>query len=659
MSKLASLHSQLTTLKHTRATVRLVTAFAALATAILWALIGIFILDFAFELPLLPRLIVMVIGALASFWAFTKYTRPMLGVEETELDMALMVERQQRIDSDLVAALQFEAPEAADWGSRQLEGAVIDYVAEFGNALNVFEGFNREQMTRRATVLGVTALVIVAFVLVAPTHAGVFFNRLLMGHRHYPSDTKIEQVLVNDLAVLSAADGSALPKTVKGAQGQPMLFYVQCSGDLPSTGTLRVRSINGGPARPVEMKTLTLDERATLLRTAQTRLEEAIAKDDVDVSTPWQNNVAALTAFDAPEVATRLRDLKSDRAQLPELLTEVKQTLAAWPAKADKTAVYLGDMGRLVDEVRYSLYVGDAWTDPALVRMIPLPVVELVPTIIAPKYARNVKDEEPQTSRQISVLEGSDVELTLNSVNKKPLKEAWLIAKGKEKAQRIAMVKQDDKGLTWALPLQNSPFKRVSQEIRYEIQVTDEDDLNLDSPIRGTVRLRTDRPPNGTARVVHRVVLPTAKPRIEYRLNDDYGIAKLTLQVQIQRNPEALGTPEPGATEPAAATEEDKKVVFTLHAPPKPPIPTPSPVAGQYALNLSPLMLAKGDRLKLTLEITDDRGETPGQTYLSDPIVLEISDESGVLAAIGEADERSEQRMTDIIKKQLGIGESP
>jgi hypothetical protein len=30
-----------------------------------------------------------------------------------------------------------------------------------------------------------------------------------------------------------------------------------------------------------------------------------------------------------------------------------------------------------------------------------------------------------------------------------------------------------------------------------------------------------------------------------------------------------------------------------------------------------------------------------------------------VLAAISEADERSEQRLTDIIKRQLGIGESP
>jgi hypothetical protein len=39
--------------------------------------------------------------------------------------------------------------------------------------------------------------------------------------------------------------------------------------------------------------------------------------------------------------------------------------------------------------------------------------------------------------------------------------------------------------------------------------------------------------------------------------------------------------------------------------------------------------------------------------------VLEISDESGVLAAISEADPRSEEKLTDIIKRQLGIGETP
>ena len=63
--------------------------------------------------------------------------------------------------------------------------------------------------------------------------------------------------------------------------------------------------------------------------------------------------------------------------------------------------------------------------------------------------------------------------------------------------------------------------------------------------------------------------------------------------------------------------------------------------------------------MRLTLEIQDYRGDQPGETFLSDPLYLEISDESGVFAAILEADEKSEQRLTEIIKRQLGIGESP
>jgi hypothetical protein len=73
---------------------------------------------------------------------------------------------------------------------------------------------------------------------------------------------------------------------------------------------------------------------------------------------------------------------------------------------------------------------------------------------------------------------------------------------------------------------------------------------------------------------------------------------------------------------------------------------------------LQPANLVKGDRLKLSLEAVDHRGDLPGESYQSDPLVLEISDEAGVLAAISEADEKSEQRLTDIIKQQLGIGGS-
>ena len=85
------------------------------------------------------------------------------------------------------------------------------------------------------------------------------------------------------------------------------------------------------------------------------------------------------------------------------------------------------------------------------------------------------------------------------------------------------------------------------------------------------------------------------------------------------------------------------------------------PLAGSYALPLAPLKLAKGDRIKLTLEVTDYRGENKGRpsgtAELCDPLALEISDEAGVLAAISQPDQRSAEQLGEIIKRQLGIGD--
>src|SRR5207247_282243 len=88
------------------------------------------------------------------------------------------------------------------------------------------------------------------------------------------------------------------------------------------------------------------------------------------------------------------------------------------------------------------------------------------------------------------------------------------------------------------------------------------------------------------------------------------------------------------------------------------------PATGSYSLALSPLALVKGDSLKLTLEATDyrgqnDQGEASGRIAFSDSLVLEVSDEGGVLAAISQADQRSEQQLTEIIKRQLGTGDEP
>ena len=82
------------------------------------------------------------------------------------------------------------------------------------------------------------------------------------------------------------------------------------------------------------------------------------------------------------------------------------------------------------------------------------------------------------------------------------------------------------------------------------------------------------------------------------------------------------------------------------------------PLDASYALELSTFQLKKGDRLKLELEVLDHRGDNRGEVVRADPLYLQVSDESGVLAAISESDERSEKQLSDIIKRELGIGGS-
>jgi hypothetical protein len=80
------------------------------------------------------------------------------------------------------------------------------------------------------------------------------------------------------------------------------------------------------------------------------------------------------------------------------------------------------------------------------------------------------------------------------------------------------------------------------------------------------------------------------------------------------------------------------------------------PRRGKQALDLEKYNLAKGDLLKVTLAVVDFRGENRGEEAWSEPVLLEISDEAGVLAAITDADERSEKRLGEVIQQQLGVG---
>ena len=311
---------------------------------------------------------------------------------------------------------------------------------------------------------------------------------------------------------------------------------------------------------------------------------------------------------------------------------------------------------------------------------MPLPVVESTLTPILPAYAQNsVARAFDPTSRQLGVLEGSQVRVAIECKNGKPLESAWLSVIDRKPPERYELTPDDPGRLRWRLTETDNPFLRVERELRFEIQVVDEDGLSLEVPLRGLVRIRPDRPPTCSAGVVHRVVLPTAMPVIEYRAADDYALAAIRLHGQIERAQSDI------------ESEEIEHFVLPLVDLPEPLLADQLPVSGHYALDLaavpsvgvpasaglrvstpvgnalrgvpsgrapsgSTIALLKGDRLKLTIEALDYRGIIDGESTRSEPLILEISDESGVLTAISEADERTEERLSDLIKQQLGIG---
>ena len=559
MSKLATLRSRLNSLRQRRAVVRWGNAWSALATALLWILAVDFVVDYWLEMTRPQRFVSLLFIGGALWWIFKQFTQPFLGQRESELDIALLVEKEQEIDTDLVAALQFETPEAKTWGSSTLEQAVIDYVADFGQGLNVFKGFNPTQLRRRLITCGVTFLLVFLACAVYPRHASAFFNRLLLGSRHYPTRTTIEQILVNGQTV--DVDGGV--GTLKFPFGHPLKLEVLCAGEVPAQGSVRLTTLAQGI-------------RTTLKLEPRGQQESG------------------------------------------------KQTFTA-------------EQPRLVDSINYQLYLGDAWTDPVTLRVIPLPVVTLDLTAAPPPYAAQIEQAlaEKSGSRQIAVIEGSRVDLKLVCSNKALESATVTVDK-----QVIQLTATDPENKVWTLPKTPSPFTQVTTPLRYQVQVKDRDGLALEQPIVGFVRMKSDRPPRILAGIISKRILPGAKPKISFGATDDYGISKIRVLQEVLR---ANGDMEKSTAE-----------VETVPASKQPQ----TSFKGRYTADFKKLKLAKGDQLKLTMEAIDYRGNLEGKPASSEPLVLEVTDVQGFLAGMVETDEQSARRLDAIIQRQLGIGET-
>lgn len=250
-TKLSTLRTRLGSLRRSRAAVRWGSAVCAPIAFVLWLLVAAFWCDWSFDLHVTFRAFVLLGWLAGGIWAIRRFAWPLVSVQESEQDVALIVEQQHKIDTDLVAALQFEQPHAAKWGSSRLEQAVVDYVAEFSPSLDVFQGFSYAPLPKRAAVLAVTLLIVAGAALAFPSHTAAFWNRFLLGSAHYPTRTKIESITVNGQSVPVFITGKATQ--VRIPYGEQIQVEIKCGGEVPSIGFANLSGVNSDAANRINL----------------------------------------------------------------------------------------------------------------------------------------------------------------------------------------------------------------------------------------------------------------------------------------------------------------------------------------------------------------------------------------------------------------------
>lgn len=551
MTQLATLQSGINRVKRFRSGVRMGSAWAMFGSVLLWVLIGAFILDVTLHMGVFERVIVIGIFIALGVWAFRKYVLPAMRVKEDPITIALMVERQQGIGTDLVAALQFADGKREQYGSDDLRQAVVDYTQEVSGEINYLEGFSRDELVRRATIFGVTLLIALAPVVAFPKHVGVFLNRFGLGGAHYPTRTVIEKIVLPD---------------AKAVYGLPVTFRVRVSGELPEEGQVNLRAESSGLTTTVTLK----------------------------------------------------------------------------PHEKDPT-IYRGTLGRALDDLTYTIELGDAYTDARKLQLIPLPVIDVQLDIETPSYAAN-RFQLPE-GRQRIALEGSRVIARVSS--DKPVDSATMTIDGKRFAMR-----QEGEG--WVLdekdPAKN-PLARAMATMRYEVQVSrtvDDFTLGLERPISGVLQVRADQPPRIAAATVTRFVLPNASPQIRYKAIDDYALGRIIVHKNVVRGDETtLGAVARPGEDHVESTildlkGQDRETTDTIKVP------------------LEDLSLKIGDRVAITIEAFDFRGDkAKGKSSKSERLVFQVTDRKGVLDALRELDAQMDKKLDQIINAQLGGGASP
>lgn len=562
---LTPLRSHLNGLSWSRWLARSVCGLLMVALVLTWLLLAVFAADWSLHLGRTERGVLLGLLAVSAAWAYWRWLHGPLRQFESPLDLALKLERQCKVDSDLVAALQFD--EGGGFGSTALEQAVIERAA-----LTPLPALEREPAARRlpglSLALGATLAATLALAVLSPAAVGAFARRLLLGAARYPTRTVITNVLVNGKPALKGRDGDS---QLRIPVGRRLRFVVECRGELPLQGLALLESLGSG------------------------------ARVDLPL------------------------DLEQDATQGAETGSDAE------PHR------YVGEFPRLMEPIRYRIRLGDDETESATIEIVPFPVVTLEIAVTPPAYAgRQRAPVSADGLRRISVLEGSRVDLVVHCANK-PLQSVGLVIAD----EMIRLEAVDDRRQRWELTDSHSPLFQVSEPLQFEILSVDDDGLATEEMLSGSIAFEADLPPRVAAGVVTELLLPEAEPAVSWGATDDYGLAAVRLVWEIAP---ATGEPRTGSMPLREGSESES---------------LGTSVRGRRRFPLTPLALASGDEVRLTVEAIDDRGPRAGTVTRSETVTLRITDEAGILAALVEADEESLQELDEMIEQQLGLGAAP
>ena len=484
--ELAPLHQLLRKIGHKRRRLRLMIGVFGVLAGLAFVAVALFVLDWLLELTVPLRVVLFAAAAVFVVLASRRYVAPWFTGLESELDLALLVQKHFGIDSDLVAALQFERPEAAQWGSVELERIVIRKVASQAEELPLIEDVPRAPLKKRAVASICGVAVIVGLVMLFPEHVSIFAKRLLLHDIGYPTATRIDEVSVNGSLIAWEQPGQELRCKANGT----VEILVIISGKIPKAGQAIFRTVND--RREIKIPLVPTEDHS---------------------NKPLSPSQKAFSGkLNGLNQACRLRmGLGDTTSQWVDLVVVPPPVVLTWFAYQDNVSSRNEpeiSFGKTQISVRQGTRVVVGLASQSELK----PVTAALGGLEVPLQRGIPRELEACFSEMLRDKSGTPNGMLTRENEKKdaPL-EIW-----------------------WLDPTQ-TPLERTEYPVHIRFTVRDQLGMEPAAPVEAFVSVRPDYPPQIEARTITRLVLPTAQPSLYVDARDDVGLRELRVLGKVIR----------------------------------------------------------------------------------------------------------------------------